>query len=97
MPMKPPTHKPVGWAPSTKRTDPFYTSAAWRTFRQQILGRDGYRCTWLENGMRCIRRAVVVDHPVARRDGGADFDPACRSLCRQHDNQRHREKGGRHD
>jgi 5-methylcytosine-specific restriction endonuclease McrA len=99
VPMMPPKHRPLGWQPSSRRgsADPFYQSRAWREFRVLILERDRYQCTWVENGQRCTRRAVVVDHSVARRDGGADLDPSnCRSLCRQHDNQRHGEKGGAH-
>jgi hypothetical protein len=97
MPMKPPIHRPPGWSPPTKRADTFYSSAAWRRFRRDVLERDGGRCTWIEDGVRCSRPAAVVDHPLARRDGGADFDRECRSLCRLHDNRRHAEKGGRHD
>ena len=99
MPMMPPRHRPAGWRPASRSSsnDPFYQSQAWRSFRPLILERDGYRCTWIENGERCPRRAPVVDHIVARRDGGADLDPAnCRSLCRQHDAERHRDKGGAH-
>lgn len=81
-----------------KHTDPFYLSAPWRAVRGVVLERDGYRCTWLEAGVRCVERAAVVDHIVTRSDGGAPLDPSnCRSLCRLHDAQRHREKGGRHD
>jgi hypothetical protein len=94
--LKPPTHRPPGWSPRTKRADSFYTTAAWRRFRRQILERDGWRCTWVEDGIRCDRPAIVVDHPIPRREGGMDFDPACRSLCRLHDNRRHGEKGGAH-
>jgi 5-methylcytosine-specific restriction protein A len=98
MPTMPPRHRPPGWRPPAKYVDPFYLSPAWRSFRPSILRRDGGRCTWVENGVRCARRAVVVDHIIARRDGGADFDPNnCRSLCRLHDNRRHGEKGGKRD
>jgi len=87
-------HHPAGWRPTVKRTDPFYLSREWRAFRLTILARDGYRCTAIDGGERCARRAVVVDHPTPRRQGGADFDPRCRSLCRLHDARRHRDKGG---
>lgn len=98
MPMMPPRHRPLGWAPPVKHTDKFYLGAPWRAFRVLILERDGYQCTWVENDKRCTRRAVVVAHIVAQRHGGADLDPNnCRSLCRQHDARRHSEKGGRRD
>jgi 5-methylcytosine-specific restriction protein A len=97
--MMPPKHRPLGWQPPSRRGSPdqFYQSRAWREFRVLILERDGYRCRWIVDGVRCVRRASTVDHIVARRDGGADLDPSnCRSLCRQHDNERHSEKGGKH-
>jgi 5-methylcytosine-specific restriction protein A len=98
VPLMPPRHRPPGWRPPLKRADPFYQGTPWRRFRGFILERDGYQCTWVEHGQRCTRRAVVVDHVIARRDGGADLDPNnARSLCRGHDARRHSEKGGRHD
>jgi len=97
MPRRPAVHRmpafPKGNAP--KRADAFYLSREWREFRQAVLARDGYRCTWIEpDGERCSRPGIVVDHPTPRSQGSHDFDPACRSLCRLHDAQRHREKGG---
>lgn len=41
---------------------------------------DGGRC------VICGQRAVVVDHVVSRRAGGADALANLRSLCRAHDN-----------
>jgi 5-methylcytosine-specific restriction endonuclease McrA len=99
MPMMPPRHRPLGWRPASRSgsTDEFYQAKAWREFRVLILERDRHRCTWIVDGVRCTRRASTVDHIVARRDGGADLDATnCRSLCRQHDNARHCEKGGAH-
>lgn len=66
-----------------KRADPYYLSREWRALREQALQRDGCRCVI----PGCGRRAVRVDHIVARRDGGADMLDNLRSLCAEHDNQ----------
>jgi 5-methylcytosine-specific restriction endonuclease McrA len=72
------------------RTDPYYLSREWRALRAAALRRDGGRC--IVPG--CGRPATRVDHIVARKDGGADAMSNLRSLCAEHDNQAHREKGG---
>jgi 5-methylcytosine-specific restriction endonuclease McrA len=72
-------------------SDLYYRSKAWRALRQAALLRDLYRCVV----PGCRRRAVRVDHIVARKDGGADTLDNLRSLCAEHDNQAHREKGRR--
>jgi 5-methylcytosine-specific restriction endonuclease McrA len=74
-----------------KRADPYYLTRDWRGLREQALRRDGSRCVV----PGCNRRAVRVDHVVARKDGGVDTLDNLRSLCAEHDNQAHREKGRR--
>lgn len=64
-------------------TDPYYLSPAWKRLRAAALERDGHRCVV----PGCGAPAVVVDHVVSRRAGGADALPNLRSLCRAHDQQ----------
>jgi 5-methylcytosine-specific restriction endonuclease McrA len=63
-----------------KVPDAFYRSSEWQATRARILKRDKGRC------QRCGGRAGIVDHIVARRDGGTDADDNLRSLCRTCDN-----------
>ena len=51
--------------------------------RRQTLERDGGVCTV----PGCGRAAVVADHIVSRKAGGADALQNTRSLCRLHDNR----------
>src|SRR5437764_15161038 len=69
----------------------YYHSRHWKELRARALARDGYRCVV----PGCDRAADRVDHIVARKDGGADALSNLRSLCAEHDNQAHREKGRR--
>ncbi|MFC0411072.1 HNH endonuclease [Roseomonas elaeocarpi] len=73
-----------------KLRDPFYVSPEWLALRKQALQRD--RNTCVVPG--CGQRAVVVDHIVSRRRGGADSLTNLRSLCRTHDNQVKEQPGG---
>ena len=72
-----------------KRADPYYASAEWKALRAACLRRDRFRCAVAG----CDRPAVVADHVVSRKAGGADVLGNTRSLCRLHDN-RFRERGG---
>jgi 5-methylcytosine-specific restriction endonuclease McrA len=67
--------------------------------RAAVLLRDRGRCVAIDAlGRRCTSAAVIVDHVVPRKAGGAPLDPRnLRSLCRACDNRRHGEKGGKHD
>ena len=63
--------------------DPFYRSREWRSLVASV---------WLRaRGKRevpgCYKRGKVVDHIVARKDGGPDSMANCRLLCAAHDNQ----------
>jgi len=76
----------------TKQADPYYHSTAWRKLRRVALERDGGKC--VVKG--CGADAVVVDHILSRRLGGADTLHNLRCLCRLHDNQiKEQENGGR--
>jgi hypothetical protein len=66
-----------------KQADPYYLTPEWRELRRQTLERDGGVCTV----PGCGRAAVVADHIVARKAGGADALHNTRSLCRLHDNR----------
>lgn len=51
-----------GWpARSRRRTQ---LPSNWRSIRRAVLERDGYRCTWLTAGRRCVVVASEVDHLV---------------------------------
>jgi 5-methylcytosine-specific restriction enzyme A len=60
-----------------KEADPYYLTPEWRELRRQTLERDGGVCTV----PGCGRAAVVADHIVSRKAGGADALPNLRSLC----------------
>ena len=64
-----------------KEADPYYLTPEWRELRRQTLERDGGRC------VLCGAAAVVADHIVSRKEGGADALHNTRSLCRLHDNR----------
>ena len=66
-----------------KEADPYYLTPEWRELRRQTLERDGGVCTV----PGCGRPAVVADHIVSRKAGGADALHNTRSLCRLHDNR----------
>lgn len=63
--------------------DAFYTSKTWRRLRVMRLQIDHYRCTT----PGCGWPAAVVDHVIARKDGGTNEIGNLRSLCRSCDNQ----------
>lgn len=63
-------------------TDPYYSSPGWRRLCAQVAKRSGGKC----EAPGCKSRAVVVDHIIGRRVGGADALPNLRHLCRSHDN-----------
>jgi 5-methylcytosine-specific restriction enzyme A len=64
-------------------SDPFYRSPRWRSLREQRLRIDNQTCTV----RGCGEPASVVDHVIARRNGGADLLHNLRSLCARHDKQ----------
>jgi 5-methylcytosine-specific restriction endonuclease McrA len=57
---------------------------------QAALRRDGYRCTWVENGRRCTETTnLEVDHRVSIANGGTWALSNLQTLCHDH----HVEKG----
>lgn len=72
--------RPLAYAgDGPKRADPFYLSPAWRGFSTAIKRQRGYRCEGAghegDPDMTMTPRALIADHIVERRDGGADLDP----------------------
>src|ERR1700736_3461096 len=86
--------------PPPKRADPFYYSAAWHKLKRAAHSRDGYRCVVSGCGRDVSAPgAARPDHikPVKTHPHLAlDIDNV-RTLCAEHDNQSHREKGKRNN
>jgi hypothetical protein len=95
LPTRPKQFKPPQWRPpAAKVADSFYSSSSWKELRSSCLARDNHTCV-VEG---CNNRAIVADHIVSRRAGGADALHNLRSLCRLHDNQaRERNDGTRRE
>ncbi len=86
MPDRIPTFKPpwVNRKPKARDARPSaaargYGSKAWRLARQQALLRDAYQCQ--RCGKVVMGRAAVVDHIIAKRDGGSDLLENLQTLC----------------
>jgi hypothetical protein len=77
----------TGWAPdpTSRRTSP--RPIGWKKIRLAILGRDGYRCTWIDEatGLRCEAQATDVDH-IGDNDDHSEAN--LRSLCGWHHDKR---------
>jgi hypothetical protein len=72
-----------------KRADPHYQTAKHEAWAEQVKRNAGYRCEWVEGGVRCSKAAprhrMFADHKVERQDGGDPFDPANgQCLCGSH-------------
>jgi 5-methylcytosine-specific restriction endonuclease McrA len=92
MPMKPPIHRPPGWAPPRKRADPYYVSAEWRAVRLLVLRRDRGIC------QRCGNPgADTVHHRIERKDGRSDHPSNLEAVHRRCHNHAHPRKGGARD
>ena len=64
--------------------DPRTGTTDWKRRRLRILARDGHRCTWMDDGVRCPRGATEVDHIRNHAAGGSDEDDNLRALCVPH-------------
>jgi HNH endonuclease len=98
---KPLVHRYPGGAPPHARTandaapgPRFYDRRVWRRLRKVALRRDGYRCTVCGISVSKPGKARV-DHikPVRTHPHLALSLANLRSLCADHDNKRHWEKG----
>ena len=77
-----------------RRAGGFYDTPQWKAVRRLVLMRDGYRCTVCGCTVRGKGNARV-DHIRSihdRPDLGLVLSNL-RTLCTEHDNQAHREKG----
>lgn len=78
------------WAGSTRRSR---LPRNWDTdIRPRVLRRDGYRCTWTEDGPRCRARATDVDHINPGDDHSLEN---LTSLCGPHHAIKSAREGGR--
>jgi hypothetical protein len=77
-----------------RRANGFYDTPAWKAARLAALRRDGYRCVVCGCDISGKGNARV-DHvkPLLTHPHLALSLANLRSLCADHDNQRHREKG----
>jgi len=78
-----------GWKNSRRRTA---LPPNWAALRQQVLARDGRRCTWTTHDERCERNATDVDHIVPGDDHSLEN---LRALCAHHHRVKSSGEGGR--
>jgi 5-methylcytosine-specific restriction endonuclease McrA len=96
MPTRPSIHRPSGFKHrSDKKADSFYLSLDWKALRKAVMERDGYRCTAVVDGRRCLHRAKIVHHVLPRKSGGADVMGNLVALCAAHHEQAHPNRYGR--
>ena len=76
-----------------KRKHPFYDTQAWRTLRQQIVARDGYRCTVCHVSLTSAQARVDHIQPMKDAPHLALVASNLRTLCPQCDGHSHRERG----
>lgn len=76
-----------GWADSTRR---LRLPPGWDTIRRQVLNRDGWACTWIDDGRRCGQPANHVDH-INRGDDHTLTN--LRALCEPHHNRKSSAEG----
>ena len=79
----------MAYGPRSARTVPLPKN--WPALRRQTLKRDGYACTWMDNGARCGQPATDVDHVGDPADHSPDN---LRSLCSPHHRKRSARQGG---
>lgn len=73
--------------------DGFYQSPEWKVLRQRCLERARYQCELALPG--CDGHAVIADHIVSRKAGGADDLANLRAVCRSCDNRVKEDHTGR--
>ena len=83
-----------------KKNDPFYTSGVWRAVREQALRRDNYYCQkcmkLVEMGKMIRPRDATMVHHIKPRSLYPELELELDnliSLCDQHHNQEHPERG----
>jgi 5-methylcytosine-specific restriction endonuclease McrA len=77
-----------------RRANGFYDTPAWKAARRTALRRDGYRCVVCGRDIRGVGQSRVDHIKPLRTHPELGLNLAnLRSLCANHDNQSHREKG----
>jgi 5-methylcytosine-specific restriction protein A len=104
LPALPPRLTPTATSrvrPPPKEAPAELLTREYRAWRAEVMRRAGYRCEWVDGGLRCTKAAprhrMFADHVVERRDGGALLDPRNgQCLCGQHHSikRRARERRG---
>ncbi len=82
--LQPSRHHRLTVAPKT--VDRELSTPEHKAWRLIVCRRAGWRCEWIEQGLRCPKSAangdrMTADHIVERRDGGALHDPAMVNAC----------------
>jgi 5-methylcytosine-specific restriction protein A len=75
------------WASSRRRAE---LPADWPAIRRRIFERDGWRCTEVEDGERCVRAATDCDHVGDKHDHG---EANLTSLCGPHHDAKSAQQG----
>jgi 5-methylcytosine-specific restriction protein A len=76
--------------PRDKQADAELQTSEHRAWRVIVCRRAGWRCEWVEGGVRCdasFKRGdvMIADHIIERADGGALLDPNNgQCLCTAH-------------
>lgn len=75
--------------PPPKTAEPYYTTPAYRIWREEVIARAGRRCQSVDSGRRCTKaepfNRMFADHKVEVRDGGALYDVSNgECLCGSH-------------
>jgi hypothetical protein len=75
--LQPSSHHRLKFPP--KVADKELQTTEHKQFRLIVCRRAGWQCQWVENGLRCPKRApqdrMIADHIVEREDGGSLYDP----------------------
>jgi len=77
--------------PMSSALTPAGSTAAWRTIRAYILGRDRWLCQIGTEGV-CTGVATCADHIVPREVGGTDLETNLRAACEPCNLARNRER-----
>lgn len=72
-----------------RQLDTHYGTAQHKEWRTSVRRRAGWRCEWVECGVRCSKHApydrMIADHIVELKDGGSPLDLSNgQCLCTQH-------------
>lgn len=80
--------------PPPKTADAELLTPEHKAWRIAVCRRAGWRCEWVDGGVRCARSAahgdrMIADHVIEREDGGALYDLANgQCLCTAHNTRK---------